>query len=87
LPPQLKPDKIMLLHLFYCYLSGHHDFGVRCEPGAIYLSCIHCGKRSAGWAISGARQSTQATADAGAKRQAETGKRPARSSAPAVASV
>jgi hypothetical protein len=77
----------MLLNLFYCYLSGHHDFGVRCEPGQIYLRCIHCGHRSAGWALSGSKQQTPPTADAGAKRQAETGKRAARSAAPAVASV
>jgi hypothetical protein len=32
-----------------CYLSGRHDFGVTCEPGAIFLRCIHCGKRSNGW--------------------------------------
>jgi len=86
-PPQLKPDEIMLLNLFYCYLSGHHDFGVRCDPGEIYLRCIHCGRRSAGWAISGAKQSRQATADADAKRQAETSKRATGSSAPAVASA
>ena len=37
---------------FNCYLSGRHDYGVWCEPGAIFLRCIHCGKRSGGWAIS-----------------------------------
>jgi len=36
---------------FNCYLSGRHDFGVWCEPGTIYLRCIHCGKRSSGWAV------------------------------------
>jgi hypothetical protein len=36
-----------------CYLSGRHDFGVGCEPGAIFLRCIHCGKRSNGWALKG----------------------------------
>jgi hypothetical protein len=36
-----------------CYLSGRHDFGVSCEPGAIFLRCIHCGKRSTGWALKG----------------------------------
>jgi hypothetical protein len=38
-----------------CYLSGRHDFGVSCEPGAIFLRCIHCGKRSNGWDLN-ARQ-------------------------------
>ncbi len=36
-----------------CYLSGRHDFGVTCQPGAIFLRCIHCGKRSSGWALKG----------------------------------
>jgi hypothetical protein len=34
-----------------CYLSGRHEFGVWCEPGAIFLRCMHCGKRSSGWAV------------------------------------
>jgi len=36
-----------------CYLSGRHDFGISCEPGTIFLRCIHCGKRSNGWEIQG----------------------------------
>jgi hypothetical protein len=32
-----------------CYLSGRHEFGVWCQPGEIYLRCVHCGKRSPGW--------------------------------------
>ena len=39
----------------YCYLSGGHDFGVWCEPGVIFLRCVHCGKRSNGWELHGAR--------------------------------
>jgi len=35
----------------YCYLSGRHDYGVWCEQGAIFLRCVHCGRRSSGWAI------------------------------------
>jgi hypothetical protein len=34
-----------------CYLSGRHDFGVSCAPGAIFLRCTHCGKQSSGWAL------------------------------------
>ena len=34
-----------------CYLSGKHDYQVRCEPGAIFLGCRHCGKRSLGWEL------------------------------------
>ena len=36
---------------FNCYLSGRHDFGVWCQPGAIFLRCVHCGKRSSGWTV------------------------------------
>lgn len=34
-----------------CYLSGRHEFGVWCEPGAIFLRCVHCDKRSPGWSL------------------------------------
>jgi len=34
-----------------CYLSGKHEFGVSCEPGNVFLRCVHCGKRSQGWAL------------------------------------
>ena len=36
---------------FNCYLSGRHEYGVWCEPGAIFLRCVHCGRRSSGWDI------------------------------------
>ena len=36
---------------FNCYLSGRHEYGVWCEPGAIFLRCVHCGKRSSGWDV------------------------------------
>ena len=36
---------------FNCYLSGRHNFGVSCEPGAIFLRCSQCGRRSPGWAV------------------------------------
>lgn len=39
--------------LLNCYLSGRHDFSVSCEPGAIFLRCINCGKRSPGWELKG----------------------------------
>jgi len=40
-----------MLKWISCYLSGRHDFQVRCEPGAIFLGCRHCGKRSMGWEL------------------------------------
>jgi hypothetical protein len=55
---------------FRCYLSGRHEFGVWCEPGAIFLRCVHCGRRSSGWSVE-----TRAEAPplaAGAKRMAKT---------------
>jgi hypothetical protein len=36
---------------FHCYLSGRHDYGMWCEPGAIFLRCVHCGRRSSGWTL------------------------------------
>src|SRR5436190_17471595 len=36
-----------------CYLSGHHEYGVWCEPGAMFLRCVHCGHRSSGWSVEG----------------------------------
>jgi len=79
----------MIWNLFYCYLSGQHDFGVRCEPGEIYLRCIYCGRRSAGWALSAAEQEKHAShaAASGAKRRVAAGKQTARAAAPVVASV
>ena len=38
---------------FNCYLSGLHDYGMWCEPGAIFLRCVHCGRRSQGWTLEG----------------------------------
>jgi hypothetical protein len=36
---------------FNCYLSGRHEYGVWCEPGTIFLRCVHCGRRSSGWCL------------------------------------
>ncbi len=79
----------MLWNLFQCYLSGQHDFGVRCDPGEIYLRCIHCGRRSPGWALSAAEQQKHAKheAAAGATHRVAAGKQTARAAAAAVASV
>lgn len=38
-------------NLFRCRLSGQHSYGVGCEPGAIFLRCVHCGHRSPGWTV------------------------------------
>jgi hypothetical protein len=49
---------------FNCYLSGRHEYGVWCEPGAIFLRCVHCGRRSSGWSIDGHSHHAQAPATA-----------------------
>lgn len=48
-----------MLNLLRCYLSGRHEYGVGCEPGTIFLRCVHCGHRSTGWAVD-ARATTAA---------------------------
>ena len=40
-----------MLNWLTCYLTGRHDFGVWCEPGTIFLRCVHCGRRSGGWSL------------------------------------
>lgn len=47
--PKLARDPMW--NWFNCYLSGRHEYGVWCEPGAIFLRCVHCGKRSSGWEV------------------------------------
>jgi hypothetical protein len=50
--PELGTDEDLLMwNLVNCYLSGRHDYGMWCEPGAIFLRCVHCGKRSSGWTV------------------------------------
>jgi hypothetical protein len=38
-------------NFFNCYLSGRHDYGMWCGSGQMFLRCMHCGKRSSGWAV------------------------------------
>ena len=38
-------------NLINCFLSGRHDYGMWCESGAMFLRCVHCGKRSPGWSM------------------------------------
>ena len=42
---------------FNCYLSGRHEYGMCCEPGAICLRCLNCGRRSPGWELHAKPQS------------------------------
>ena len=50
-PSTVLNEVARMWNWFNCYLSGRHEFGVSCEPGAIFLRCSHCGRRSAGWAM------------------------------------
>jgi hypothetical protein len=54
---------------FNCYLSGRHEYGPWCEPGSIFLRCMHCGRRSSGWAID-AKSHVHTTAPVLTKRPA-----------------
>jgi hypothetical protein len=45
------PEDVKMWKWFNCYLSGRHDYGMWCEPGTIFLRCMHCGKRSPGWSV------------------------------------
>jgi hypothetical protein len=47
-----------------CYLSGRHEYGMWCEPGSIFLRCVHCGKRSPGWSLQGAHTGRELTVSA-----------------------
>ena len=49
----------IMFNWFNCRVSGRHEYGVWCEPGAIFLRCVHCSRRSSGWAV-----------DPGSRRQA-----------------
>jgi hypothetical protein len=51
-------------NLFNCYVSGRHEFGVWCEPGNIFLRCVHCGRRSHGWEVD-EKPNTPVMADSG----------------------
>ena len=36
---------------FKCRFFRDHDYEMRREPGAVYLECRHCGRRSTGWSF------------------------------------
>jgi hypothetical protein len=59
-----------------CYLSGRHDFGITCSSGSIYLRCIHCGKRSNGWAVHNEQPAMVTVAASAVRQQATRSARP-----------
>jgi hypothetical protein len=52
-----------------CYLSGRHEYKISCEPGAIFLCCHHCGRRSTGWELQHERAIATARLDVGRPAQ------------------
>jgi hypothetical protein len=50
---QVRPSRadFVMWNWFNCYLSGRHDFGMWCEDGAVFLRCLHCGRRSTGFSV------------------------------------
>jgi hypothetical protein len=60
-----------------CFLSRRHDYGVWCESGTIFLRCVHCGKRSDGWAVHAK----------GATARSQPHATPLKAAAPAVAAA
>ena len=59
-----------------CYLSGRHDFGITCSSGSIFLRCIHCGKRSNGWAVHTEQPALVTVTAPAPRRQVSRGSRP-----------
>jgi hypothetical protein len=51
---------------FSCHVAGRHEFGVWCGSGTIFLRCVHCGRRSSGWAVNDPGHASE-TAPAGAR--------------------
>ena len=43
-----EPTAVPAVSWIRCYLLASHDYGVRCEPGHIFLACRRCGTRSRG---------------------------------------
>jgi hypothetical protein len=43
--------EVIMWNWFNCHVSGRHEYGVSCETGAIFLRCVHCSHRSAGWSV------------------------------------
>jgi hypothetical protein len=70
-------------NLFNCYLSGRHDYGMWCETGTIFLRCVHCGKRSSGWAVT-PKPATAAQRTTAVHARAAARSAPAVVTAPAV---
>ena len=70
---------------FNCYLSGRHQFTVTCEPGAVFLRCAYCGRRSPGWTVSQSGQKTAQAQPIARGPSVASSSRPARAKQPPAA--
>jgi hypothetical protein len=62
--------EVTMWNWFTCHVSARHEYGVSCERGAIFLRCIHCGRRSSGWSVDAGRTAPR-LAQARAERRAD----------------
>ncbi|MGE0705792.1 MAG: hypothetical protein AB7F99_06455 [Vicinamibacterales bacterium] len=60
-----------------CYLAGRHDYGICCEPGTIFLKCVHCGRRSSGWILDEQREAAERARSERAARAKNDARHPA----------
>jgi hypothetical protein len=77
--PSLRTKEVvspLMLNWLNCYLSGRHDYSVTCASGSIFLRCIHCGKRSNGWAVHQQHAIVAVAASAPRRRLSFTPSRP-----------
>ena len=62
--------EVTMWNWFTCHMSARHEYGVSCERGAIFLRCVHCGRRSSGWSVD-AGTTAPRLAQARAERRAD----------------
>ena len=62
--------EVTMWNWFTCHVSARHEYGVSCERGAIFLRCVHCGRRSSGWSVDAGRTAPR-LAQARAERRAD----------------
>jgi len=62
--------EVTMWNWFTCHVSARHEYGVSCERGAIFLRCVHCGRRSSGWSVD-AGTTAPRLAQARAERRAD----------------
>ena len=59
---QSPAAEVTMWNWLTCHVSARHEYGVSCERGAIFLRCLHCGCRSAGWSVDARTATTERVA-------------------------